>query len=179
MTEARTSWVGIAWWSMPAAYLAGIDRRSYTLPFLVRHTVGRTPRAAGNCQAVPTGVNLTARIWDYRVTCREKNSHPAGHRCQIHVPVTVVEGGRRFQQPVDGVDRRDLHVQVRCSCPAFVYWVSQWHGAQQGYLFGSPRGLLLPPEVRFRFKDGASTVRSLICKHLVLAAADFLAGPPL
>lgn len=167
---------GVPWLDLPASMLLEPrEVRSHTLADLVRRTVSRTKRAARNCTSREVASDPNRLIWAYRTSCGEDYSDPNGH--VSHIKVKLGEHGQD-RSTVSGVPLKDLHVAVRCSCPAFLYWVSQWIAHNNGFLAGKPRPLLLAPQVRFRFKDGASTKRSLVCKHIVSAARQWITQAP-
>lgn len=180
MCEDRVS--SVPWLTIPAVQLLEPrEVKAHTLPDLVSRTVSRTKRAAKNCSSTEIAEDRSQMIWAYRTLCNESNSAPTGHISHIRILPQYRKGGQVVVQDasaVAGKPFKDLHVAVRCSCPAFLYWVSQWIAYNEGFLAGKPQGLLVAPQVRFRFKDGASTKRSLVCKHLISCARIWITEPP-
>ena len=167
----------VPWLELTASLLVAREVQAYTLPNLTRKTVSRTKKAARKCSTNEVISDLQRLIWVYRTKCGEKDSDPRGHLSHIKVAL----GGKwgQTRENIAGKPLKDLHIKVRCSCPAFLYWVSQWIAHKNDFLAGKPRGLLAPPQVRYRFKDGASTQRSLLCKHILRASVAFVRQPPL
>lgn len=163
---------------------AGLVRVGATIEQLLRENVRRTEKAAKDDRCVSREMPRNPRLrtynpllWYYRTVCYGKNSDSRGHAQHILILPYYQSRGQRGEQKyskIVGQDVRDLHIGVRCTCPAFVYWVSEYHSHQDGYALGkTPRGLIVPPKRNLFFRSGESTKKSFLCKHLWTAAQQW------
>lgn len=150
-------------------------KTALTIVDLVRNTNKRTRSAALNCTSKEVQSDLKRLAWAYHTTCQGGNKK--GHVQHFKILPKYKKGKIVLEQnlvDIVNVPFYKLHIGVRCTCPAFVYWVSEYLAFKYGYSYGKPQGTNNPPEVRFRFQDGSSTTRSFVCKHIASAARLFV-----
>lgn len=163
--------------------VSSLLRVGVSIEDLLRMTVRRTHDAAKKCRSSEIQRNPTLRsynplLWQFRTICSEKDSDPRGHIQHFLVLPQFDSMGKRGKQKLRdllGDDVRKLHCGVRCTCPAFVYWVSEFLSDRHGYALGkTPRGLIVPPRRNLHFRSGEPSSKSFLCKHLVKAAQDWV-----
>lgn len=167
----------------PEEKVSSLVRIGVSIEDLIRMTVRRTIDASKKCYSreIPRSATLRTYnplLWQYRTTCNEKDSDPKGHIQHFLVLPQYDSMGKRGQQKLRdilGEEVRKLHCGVRCTCPAFVYWVSEFLSDRHGFALGkTPRGLIVPPRRNLFFRDGEPSSKSFLCKHLVKAAIDWM-----
>lgn len=115
-----------------------------------------------NCTTALQKINQSSGVWSWDVRCGEYYSDPSGHTVNVQL----------LDDPNTVFDKHDIRAKVNCSCPAFLYYGSQYHLYNDGALYTSPgnppRGLLVAPNKR----DPAG--KNLVCKHVYVALRRML-----
>lgn len=88
--------------------------------------------------------------YTFGVTC----SPPTGSGIEHLVKVKIVPKTKRPRFKLDKAD-----VKVSCSCPAWVWWGSEWHAKQRKYLDQKLRGSGSAPNIRDPDRV------NMVCKH--------------
>lgn len=117
----------------------------------------KTKSRAKNCTVRFTRFEKSNWRWLFKVSCRESYSAPY-HTVRFR----VVSG--RGQQPNKLTSRSN--VEVSCSCPAWLYWGSQYRATQKKYNDGRPENRA--PNIR----DPQGL--NYLCKHVIAAIPEFL-----
>lgn len=146
---------------------------SWTMNELLRQTIRRNKVLSRECTAKFIRSDLKKLVWTYRVTC--SGGDPAGHLCRIKI-LPDYKGVSQKSDEILGKDFGDLHVGVKCTCPAFKYWGPSLNSWSKGYHYGPREDDGSPPTVNVRHKlplDGPVR-RALLCKHLCAAANDWV-----
>ena len=148
-------------------------KKGWTMKELVRQTIRRNKVLAKECTPKFVRSDLNKLVWTYKVTCSGEGSDPGGHLCRIRI-LPKYKGVNQSPEDIMGEDFGDLHVGVKCTCPAFKFWGPSYNSWSLGYNYGSREddGSPATTNVRHKLPLDGSTRRALLCKHLIAAAQD-------
>jgi hypothetical protein len=138
--------IPLGWLSTP-----NLIKTAISLPELVSQTNAFSVKRRSGCVPTLTGSDPKELFLSYQVQCHESYSDPAGHDVKVKFDVSKVEETQMA---------KDLDVQVKCTCPAFLYWGAQWNLHQRDGLLGDPRPELIAPTERLDLRGNF-----VICKH--------------
>lgn len=148
-------------------------KRAWSMNELLRQTIRRNKVLSKECTVKFIRSDLKKLVWTYRVTCRD--GEPSGWLCRIKI-LPDYKGVSQKPDDILGKDFGDLHVGVKCTCPAFKFWGPSLNSWNQGYHYGPREDDGSAPRVNVRHKlplDGPVR-RALLCKHLCAAATDWV-----
>jgi hypothetical protein len=131
-----------------------------SLPELTKSTNSFSHKNAPGCVPKLTNSSPKELFLQYNVTCDLETSDPNGHDVKIHFDLSKV---------TDDTKAKDLDVSIACTCPAALWWGSQWNLHQRDALEGEPRPVLTAPTERLDLRDGY-----ILCKHEYVACARIL-----
>lgn len=152
-----------------------MSKKAWTMAELVRQTIRRNKVKAKNCSVRMLRSDLKQLLWNYKVTCSEEGSDPGGHICRIKV-LPKYKGISQTPEEILGQDFSELHIGVKCSCPAFRFWGPSFNSWALGFGYSSREDSGAAPSTNVRHKlplDG-SVRRALLCKHLIACSEDWM-----
>ena len=113
---------------------------------------------SGGCNARLKSYFPQQDLWRFQVVCRKKGSKSSGWETNIWLERDTTKSPGQ------------LNFKCKCSCPAWVYWGSEYHAVTKQFLYDKKRGPASPPRVR----DPQG--KNLVCKHVYLCLSLLLKG---
>jgi len=147
-----------------------VPRVAWTAKELVDQTIRRNKVLAKDCTVKFVRSDLKKLVWTLRVICPHEGSDPSGHLVRIKI-LPEYKGVSQKPEDILGKDFSDLHIAVKCTCPAFKFWGPSRSSWTRGYGYGEREddGSLPRVNVRHKLPLDGPTNRAFLCKHLVAA----------
>jgi len=147
-----------------------LKRLAWTAKELVNQTIRRNKVLGKDCSVKFVRSDLKKLVWTYRVKCPHKGSETAGHLCRIKI-LPSYKGKSQKPEEILGQDFGDLHIGIKCTCPAFKYWGPSYNSWTKGFQYGQREDDGSAPKKNIRHKlplDGPVN-RAFLCKHAIAA----------
>jgi len=144
------------------------SKKAWTAKELVDQTIRRNKVLSESCSTKFIRSDLEKLVWTYKVN--SQNGEPAGYLCRIKI-LPKYKGVSQSSDDILGKDFADLHIAVKCTCPAFRFWGPSFNSWSKDYHYGPREDNGQSPRKNLKHKlplDG-TTRRALLCKHLIAA----------
>ena len=131
------------------------DLLAFNLKELVDQTDNpKSKKRIYKCKNLRIRYHGTTGRYLFLVRCKESYSDPKGHIVSINFDYEREEGRERGKRPFQ------VDVRLRCMCPAFLYWGSEYIATQLDYNTDDYDQQLFP-----KIRD--PELKNLVCKHVI------------